>query len=88
MVLDEPWRYTRVRIRLERNLRDVNENNIPDINPAFQMYGDFSNWSSHGREPVELDFRDLQARHLPVAPGDDLCVEFTRIGRVCARFTG
>ena len=25
---------------------------------------------------------------IPVAPGDDLCVEFTRIGRVTARFTG
>lgn len=67
MVLDEPWRYTRVRLRIERNMRDVNDDNIPDINPLFQMFGDFSGWSSHGRETVELDFRDMQARHLPAA---------------------
>lgn len=66
MVLDEPWRFTRVRIRTERNLRDVNDDDIPDINPAFQMFGDFSNWSSHGREATDLDFRDMTSRHLPV----------------------
>ncbi|MER9255365.1 hypothetical protein NKI59_26890 [Mesorhizobium sp. M0598] len=65
MVLDEPWRYTRVRVRVERNLRDVNDDDIPDINPAFQMFGDYSSWSSHGREPVDIDFRTLQKHHFP-----------------------
>lgn len=60
VVLDEPWRYTRVRVRIERNKADVNDDDLPDINPLFQMIGDFSSWSSHGREPMLLDLRNSQ----------------------------
>ncbi|MER9375485.1 hypothetical protein [Mesorhizobium sp. M0491] len=65
VVLDEPWRYTRVRVRIERNKADVNDDDLPDINPLFQMLGDFSSWSSHGREPVLIDLRNSQGLGLP-----------------------
>ncbi|MGJ4963387.1 hypothetical protein [Bradyrhizobium sp. HKCCYLRH3061] len=65
IVLDEPWVYTRVRVRIERNKADVNDDGLPDINPLFQMVGDFSTWSSHGREPAVIDLRQRQASGLP-----------------------
>jgi hypothetical protein len=65
IVLDEPWRYTRVRVRIERNKADVNDDDLPDINPLFQMIGDFSTWSSHGREPAVIDLRQRQELGLP-----------------------
>lgn len=65
VVLDEPWRYARVRVRIERNKADVNDDKLPDINPLFQMIGEFSSWSSHGREPMLLDLRDSEGLGLP-----------------------
>ena len=65
LVLDEVWRYTRVRVRIERNLVNVIGGDIPDINPAFQMIGAFSAWSSHGREITAVNFNDRRGDHLP-----------------------
>lgn len=65
VVLDEPWRYTRVRVRIERNMAEINDDELPDINPSFQMIGDFSCWSSHGREPQSIDMLQNQALGLP-----------------------
>jgi hypothetical protein len=66
LVLDEPWRYTRVRVRIERNFTDVGGDAQPDVNTAFQMVGKNSAWSSHGAEPVTLDFSLLAKQNLPV----------------------
>jgi hypothetical protein len=65
VVLDEPWRYTRVRVRTERNFRNLNNDMTPDINKAFQMVGKFSGWSGHGREPAHVDFSSMANRNLP-----------------------
>lgn len=65
VVLDEPWHYTRVRVRIERNFRNMNGDALPDINKAFQMLGKFSGWSTHGREPIVVDFGALAKRNLP-----------------------
>lgn len=66
MVLDEPWRYTRVRVRIERNAADVAGEGVADINPAFEMVGSFSAWSSHGRDPSSINLGQLVARGYPV----------------------
>jgi hypothetical protein len=65
MVLDEPWRYTRVRVRIERNAADPTGEGVSDINPAFEMIGSFSVWSSHGRDPDSIDFRELATEGYP-----------------------
>jgi hypothetical protein len=67
MVLDEPWSYTRVRVRVERNFTSIAEDAVPEINPAFQMVGKWSAWSSHGREPASIAFETLLGRNLPAS---------------------
>lgn len=67
IVLDEPWRYTRVRVRIERNFRNLNGDALPDINKAFEMVGQFSGWSGHGRETIAVDFSATTGRSLPAS---------------------
>ncbi|MER9458238.1 hypothetical protein [Mesorhizobium sp. M0478] len=50
----------RARAGPDRAQQDVNDDKLPDINPLFQMIGEFSSWSSHGREPMLLDLRDSE----------------------------
>ena len=53
-VLDEVWRYQRVRARVVRNEVDINRNQTLDINPAFLMTSPFSDWVDYGRDVLRL----------------------------------
>ena len=53
-VLDEPWQFTRARLRVKRNFRDVDGNNDPDINPMFVQTSPASPWSGYGRQVLTL----------------------------------
>lgn len=64
-VLDEPWKFTRARIRVKRNFRDVDGNNDPDINPIFVMNSPLSDWSDYGRQPLVLGPPDFERFELP-----------------------
>lgn len=70
MMLDDRWSYSRVRVQVLRNARDVNEDDRPDINPLFRLTGSFSAWSSNQLEPAVLDFRSTLRSNLPPALTD------------------
>lgn len=81
LLQDEPWHYTRVKVRIERNCGNVNGDDLPDLNPAFQMIGKDSAWSSHGRDPAMLDLRKLLARAVP-----QTAAELTPVPTTLAQF--
>lgn len=60
-VLDEPWRYTRARMRITRNVRNVGGSPASDINPRFVMTSGESDWNDYGRQPLVLYEDDLPA---------------------------
>jgi hypothetical protein len=66
-VLDDPWHFTRVHMRVKRNDRDVDGNSNSDINPTFAMETEFSPWVSYGRHVLSLGPEDLERYRLPAA---------------------
>lgn len=64
-VLDEPWKFTRARIRVRRNFRDVDGNNDPDINPVFVLTSPLSEWSDYGRQPLVIGPADFDHWSIP-----------------------
>ncbi|GAB2922391.1 hypothetical protein [Rheinheimera gaetbuli] len=64
-VLDEPWKFTRARIRVRRNFRDVDGNNDPDINPIFVLTSPLSEWSDYGLQPLEIGPADFKYWSIP-----------------------
>jgi peptidoglycan hydrolase-like protein with peptidoglycan-binding domain len=59
-VLDDPWSYTRARVRIHRNERDFNDDGTSDISPVFEMIEE-SEWVSYGRHFVRLGKSQLPA---------------------------
>jgi hypothetical protein len=64
-VLDEPWTFTRARISVRRNFRDVDGNNDPDINPVFVLTSPLSEWSDYGLQPLEIGPADFERWSIP-----------------------
>ena len=64
-VLDEPWQFTRVRIRVKRNFRDVDGNDNPDMNPAFVMVSGASDWGSYGLQTLRISHLEFDRFKLP-----------------------
>lgn len=69
-VLDDPWKFTRVRMRVKRNRTDVDQNHDPDINSQFSMVTKYSDWVRYGRHVIKLNPGDLPlaARFLRIEP--------------------
>jgi hypothetical protein len=53
-VLDDVWQYQRVRVRVLRNGEDANDDKVLDVNPAFLMSSDASDWVDYGRDVLRL----------------------------------
>ena len=73
-------------MRILCNLRDVDGDNTPDIDKAFQLASRFSNWNTEGRQLTVTGAHTFAAYHIPrqgcelrvVAHGDDPAVEFVK----------
>lgn len=53
-VLDHPFHVSRARMRVMRNWRDVDGDNVPDIHPDLILAERYSDWVSELRQPVVL----------------------------------
>jgi hypothetical protein len=53
-VLDDAWKYQRVRVQILRNGLDVNGNKTIDLNPVFRLLSRASEWVDYGRDVVSL----------------------------------
>jgi hypothetical protein len=65
LLLDDRWRYSRVRARIVRNARDVNKDDVPDINQAFRLVGNYSTWSSQQLVSGTIDFTTFRPKGMP-----------------------
>jgi hypothetical protein len=57
-VLVTPWEHTKLCIQVDRNSRDYDSDGDPDINPAFQMFSEYSEWADHGKISADYNFWD------------------------------
>ncbi len=81
-VLDEPWQFTRARLRVKRNFRDVDGNNDPDINPCFVQTSPASPWTGYGRQLLTIGSKQFEEFDVPakvaeltVRPGEGPSLE-------------
>lgn len=51
-ILCSAWKKYRLRLRVDRNTRDVDHDGDSDMNPRFKMQSEYSNWASN--EPYQV----------------------------------
>jgi hypothetical protein len=85
-VLDDPFHISRARLRILRNWRDVDGDNVPDIDEAFRLTGKQSDWNTEGRQPWVVGPDDFARYQVPpqgcelrvIRPGQDAAAEQKR----------
>lgn len=55
-VLADPWSHYQCRLRVRRNMRDMDNDGRFDINPVFVMNSTFSTWVDYGIQSLHYDY--------------------------------
>jgi hypothetical protein len=70
LVRAEPWSHYKCRVRVKRNVRDVNQDGLSDINPCFEMDSPYSPWVDYGIQQLTYDY--LEPDNAPAGMPDFL----------------